>query len=52
MLTDVALVLIQLKLAVCPGPILLGLATSVTPRIFMVAVAEAVTPEAPVAVAV
>src|SRR3979411_2172920 len=52
MLSEVALALVQLRLAVCPGPILVGLATSVTPRIFIVAVAEAVTPEAPVAVAV
>jgi hypothetical protein len=52
MLTDVALVLIQFKLAVCPGPIRVGVATRVTPRIFIVAEAEAVTPEAPVAVAV
>jgi hypothetical protein len=52
MLNEVALALVQLRLAVCPGPILVGLATSVTPRTLIVAVAEAVTPEAPVAVAV
>jgi bacteriorhodopsin len=51
-LSDVALALVQLKLAVCPGPILLGLATSVTLRILIVAEAEAVTPPSPVAVAV
>jgi hypothetical protein len=51
MLTDVALALIQLRMAVCPGPILDGVASSVTPRMFTVAVAEEVTPEAPVAVA-
>src|SRR6476646_303628 len=52
MLRVVALLLVQLNLAVCPGPTVVGLATSVTPRIFIVADAEAVTPKAPVAVAV
>src|ERR1700732_3738413 len=52
MLSEVALALVQLRLAVCPGPILVGLATRVTPRRFIVAEDEAVTPEAPVAVAV
>ena len=51
MLSEVALALVQLKLAVCPGPILVGLATSVTPRILMVAEAFTAAP-APVAVAV
>src|SRR5580765_6333440 len=48
----VAFVLVQLKLAVWPGPILLGVAVRVTPRILTVADACTVTPEAPVAVAV
>lgn len=52
MLTEVAFALVQVKLAVCPGPTVVGLATSVTPRIFMVADAEAVMPPAPAAVAV
>ena len=52
MLSVAALLLVQLRVAVCPGPILVGLAVSVTPRIFMVADAEAVRPPAPVAVAV
>src|SRR5438445_6071428 len=52
MLRVAALLLVQLRVAVCPGPILLGEATRVTPRIFTVAEADAVTPCAPVAVAV
>jgi len=52
MLSVAALLLVQLNVAVCPGPILVGLATSVTPRIFTVAEADVVTPWAPVAVAV
>ena len=52
MLRVVALLLVQLNVAVCPGPIVAGVATSVTPRIFMVADAEAVRPPAPVAFAV
>src|SRR5580765_2405173 len=52
MLRAVAFVLVQLKLAVWLGPILLGVAVRVTPRILMVAEACTVTPEAPVAVAV
>ncbi len=52
MLRVAALLLVQLNAAVCPGPTVVGLATSVTPRIFMVADAEAVVPPAPVAVAV
>jgi len=52
MLTDIALALVQVKLAVCPGPIFVGEATRVTPRMLIVAEDEAVTPPAPVAVAV
>ena len=52
MLRVAALLLVQLNAALCPGPTVVGLAPSVTPRIFMVADAEAVMPEAPVAVAV
>jgi hypothetical protein len=52
MLRVAALLLVQLNAAFCPGPIVAGLATSVTPRILIVAEAEAVTPPAPVAVAV
>src|SRR5947209_14501918 len=52
MLSVAALLLVQLNAALCPGPTVAGLATSVTPRIFTVADAEAVMPPAPVAVAV
>ena len=52
MLTDVAFALVQVSVAFCPGPIVAGLATSVTPRRFTVAVAVAVVPPAPVDVAV
>ena len=52
MLKEVALALVQVRLAVCPGPMFVGLATSVTPRILIVEEADAVTPPAPVAVAV
>src|SRR5438270_2954248 len=52
MLRVVALLLVQLNVAVCPGPMVAGVATSVTPRIFMVADADAVRPPAPVAFAV
>jgi hypothetical protein len=52
MLRVAALLLVQLNAAFCPGPTVAGLAVSVTPRIFTVAEADAVTPCAPVAVAV
>jgi hypothetical protein len=52
MLRVAALLLVQVNAAFCPGPTVAGLAISVTPRIFIVADAEAVMPPAPVAVAV
>jgi len=52
MLTEAAFALVHVRLAFCPGPTVVGLATSVTPRRFTVATAVAVTPPAPVAVAV
>src|SRR5215510_3049117 len=52
MLSEVALLLVQLRLADCPGPTLSGLAVRVTPRILMVADACVLTFPAPVAVAV
>src|SRR5438309_9751298 len=51
MLSEAALLLVQFSMADCPGPILAGLAVSATLRIFTAAEACAVTPPAPVAVA-
>ena len=52
MLSEVALVLVQLRTAFCPAATLVGVAVSVTPSILTVALAVAVRPAAPVATAV
>jgi hypothetical protein len=52
MLSVVAFVLVQLRVAVWPGPIFGGVAVRPTFMMLTVAVAVAVTPPAPVAVAV
>jgi hypothetical protein len=51
MLSDVAFELVQLKTALCPAATFVGVAVSVTPRIFTVAVAVAVCPAEPAATA-